>query len=528
MSYLSWIILALALIAVVVILIGWWYERATNEVSLVKTGLGGRHVVLDGGTIAIPFFNTVSRVNMQTLRIPVVRSGGQSLITLDKLRIDVGAEFYISVVPERDAIARAVQTLGDRTFNPDQLGSLIEGMLVDALRTIAAQMDMDELHRHRGKFVSEIASTLSTPLARYGLQVDSVSLISFDQTPFSALDENNAFNAEGMRKLAELVASSKKERAQIESDTAVAVRASEMESYRRKLEIELEERRSEIAQTQEIETLLARQLVEVAQRKSEAEESAAHARIAMEQSIEEAGLRRQQAVREQQIKQAYGIEIAEQDHKIALSEKQIEGTKADAETKRAQSHVIEVEEALETQRRLSEADRKKQLSLAAIEQQGESDSLRVKYSSETEKQAAQTQSLIKREAAETLRVTMEAEADGMAATIAAENTRGQALHDLELERTRLKAMPEVLREMVKPAEKIDSIRVNHVSGLTPQSSSGGGSNGEGDTSSPVASVLRSVMDMAVGFPTLRKLGDEISETFDHGTGKNRGKDKDAG
>lgn len=145
-----------------------------------------------------------------------------------------------------------------------------------------------------------------------------------------------------MRKLAELVASSKKERAQIESDTAVAVRASEMESYRRKLEIELEERRSEITQTQEIETLLARQLVEVAQRKSEAEESAAHARIAMEQSIEEAGLRRQQAVREQQIKQAYGIEIAEQDHKIALSEKQIEGTKADAETKRAQSHVIEV------------------------------------------------------------------------------------------------------------------------------------------------------------------------------------------
>ena len=89
MSYLSWIILALALIAVVVILIGWWYERATNEVSLVKTGLGGRHVVLDGGTIAIPFFNTVSRVNMQTLRIPVVRSGAQSLITLDKLRIHV-------------------------------------------------------------------------------------------------------------------------------------------------------------------------------------------------------------------------------------------------------------------------------------------------------------------------------------------------------------------------------------------------------------------------------------------------------
>ena len=126
MTFLSWIIIALAIIVALVIIVAWWYERATNEVSLVKTGLGGRQVVIDGGTIVIPIFNTISRVNMQTLRIPVVRAGAQSLITKDKLRVDVGTEFYVSVYPDRDAIARAVQTLGDRTFNADQLGSLLE------------------------------------------------------------------------------------------------------------------------------------------------------------------------------------------------------------------------------------------------------------------------------------------------------------------------------------------------------------------------------------------------------------------
>lgn len=509
MTYLSWIILAIAIIVALIIIIGWWYERATNEVSLVKTGLGGRQVIIDGGTIAVPFFNTISRVNMQTLRIPVVRAGSQSLITRDKLRADVGTEFYISVVPDREAIARAVQTLGDRTFNADQLGTLIEGMLVDSLRAVAARLVMDELHEHRGEFVAEVAASLAEPMARYGLQVDSVSLISFDQTPFGALDENNAFNAEGMRKLAEVIASSKKERAQIESDTAVSVRQSEMEAYRRKLEIELEERRSEIAQTQEIEALLAEQLVDIAQRKAEAERSAAHSRIAMEQSIEEATLKRQQSIREAEISHAHAIEVAEQDQQIALSEKQIEGTKARARSKLAQQHVIEAEDTLETQRKLAEAERKKQLSILSAEQDAETEAARVRINSETEKRNATTRGFIKREEAETLRIAMQAKADGTAAQIAAENARSPELHALEQERERLAAMPGIVREMVKPAEKIDSIRVNHVSGLGTGSGEGGSTAGS-DAGSPVNTAVKAIMDMAVGLPTLNKLGEQIS------------------
>lgn len=517
MTFLSWIIVALAILVALVIIIAWWYERATNEVSLVKTGLGGRQVVIDGGTIVIPIFNTISRVNMQTLRIPVLRVGTESLITKDKLRIDVGTEFYVSVIPDRGAIARAVQTLGDRTFNTDQLGSLMEGMLVDALRSVAARMLMDELHEHRSDFVGEVATMLASPLERYGLQVDSVSLISLDQTPFGALDENNAFNAEGMRKLAEVVASSKKDRAKIESDTAVAVRRSEMETYRRKLEIELEERRSEIAQTQEIEALLAEQLVDLAQRKAEAEQSAAHSRIAMEQSIEEATLRRQQSIREAEINQAHAIEIAEQDQQIALSSKQIEGTKARARTRLAEQEMIQAESTLETQRRVSEADRKKKLAVLAAEQDAESEAARARINSETDKRNATTRGFIKREEAETQRIAMQATADGTAAQIAAENTRSTALHALELERERLSAMPEIVREMVKPAEKIDSIRVSHVSGLGTSGDGRADTGGAGENStSPVDHAVKAIMDMAVGLPTLKKLGDQISGSIESG------------
>ena len=46
------------------------------------------------------------------------------------------------------------------------------------------------------------------------------------------LTENNAFNAVGMRKLAEVIATSKKERAQIDADADVSVRRAAMEGER--------------------------------------------------------------------------------------------------------------------------------------------------------------------------------------------------------------------------------------------------------------------------------------------------------
>ncbi|MEO0959803.1 MAG: SPFH domain-containing protein, partial [Pseudomonadota bacterium] len=107
------------------------YRRSTREVSLVKTGAGGRRVIMDGGTIVIPLLHEISPVNMKTLRLEVRRWGEGSLITKDRMRVDVGVEFYVSVQANEDGIAKAAQTLGDKTFNIEGLREMIEGKLVD-------------------------------------------------------------------------------------------------------------------------------------------------------------------------------------------------------------------------------------------------------------------------------------------------------------------------------------------------------------------------------------------------------------
>ena len=93
----------------------------------------------------------------------------------DRMRVDVIAEFYVRVAARAEAVAAAAQTLGQRTMEPEQLKELVEGKFVDALRTAAAEMTMEELHEKRGAYVKRVRETVAEdltqerPRARVGL-----------------------------------------------------------------------------------------------------------------------------------------------------------------------------------------------------------------------------------------------------------------------------------------------------------------------------------------------------------------------
>ncbi|MBN8292088.1 flotillin [Rhodobacter sp. NTK016B] len=503
MSTIFWIIALIVVLAVLIGLAAAFYERSTNAVSLVRTGIGGRKVVIDGGVLALPWFHEVSRVNMQTIRLDIQRQGERALITRDRLRVDVAAEFYLSVPPSDEAVARAAQALGRRSFQPDELRALIEGMLVDALRSVAARHTMDELHENRAEFVDAVRTALSASITRYGLALDSVSLSALDQTPFGALDENNAFNAVGLRKLAEVVALSKRERAEIEGETQVSVRRAAMEASRRQLEIDLEERRAEIAQAQQIEALMATQLAEIARAKAEAERAAAEARIRMEQDIQAADIAREQAIREAEILRARALEIAEQERAVQVLAKSQEESRAQAEADLARAEAVRAHEAIETARAGAEAERKRDLGVVSAEAEAAAAARRAEI-------AAQSAHKVAGEALESARLDAEAgltrakaDAEALTARIAAENTRSEATLAHEAELARLDAMPKIMGEMMKPVEKIKEININQVGTVE-------GSRGA------ILQALESVLDQAVQAPNLHRVLDRLTDDIRDG------------
>ena len=527
MSATSIILLVIALVVILVVVAAWLYERASREVSLVRTGLGGRKVVLDGGVIVLPYFHKVSRVNMQTMRLEVSRHGDQALITKDRLRVDVGVEFYVSVEPTEDSIARASQTLGSRTFEADKLRDLIEGKLLDTLRSVAAQQTMDNLHEGRGAFVKEVKSALTEEIRRNGLELESVSLTALDQTPFTALDENNAFNAVGMRKLAEVIANSKKERATIDADAEVSVRRSAMEAAKRTLQIDLEEQEAQIEQVKTLESLRAAQLAQIAASKAESEIAANAAKIEMEKSIRASDIRREEEITKAEIAQRLAVETAEQQRNITLRKQSMDEAKAEAAASGARAEAVKAAEDVETAKAIAAAERGKSLDLISAEKESQVHGLRKQHAADTEadtmvKLAGARLKTAQSDAdAEKARLSAMAEEMAMKAQNAramneAENTMSPEVIDLARDKARLEALPKIVEQMVRPAEKIDSIKIHHITGgaLNRGGAPAGSENG-GDKP-PVNQALDSIMDMALQLPALRKIGEDLGVSFEDG------------
>src|SRR5208337_846644 len=155
-SLIIWLIVAVIVIAIVVYFVNWLYRRSSKEVSFVRTGLFGEKVVINSGAFVLPFIHEVTPVNMNVLRMRVVRERDDAIITKDRMRVDIDSEFYVRVPPTRDAVTIAAATLGRRTTNVAELDALLSGKFVSSLRSVASEMTMVEMHERRGEYVTRV------------------------------------------------------------------------------------------------------------------------------------------------------------------------------------------------------------------------------------------------------------------------------------------------------------------------------------------------------------------------------------
>lgn len=513
------------------------YKRASKETSFVRTGFGGEKVVMNGGALILPVFHETIPVNMNTLRLAVARNNEQALITKDRMRVDVLAEFYVRVQPSSEAIASAAQTLGQRTMHPEQLKELVEGKFVDALRSVAAELTMTELHEQRTHFVQKVQQVSSEDLLKNGLELETVSLTGLDQTAMEYFNPSNAFDAEGLTRLTEEIELRKKLRNDIEQDTQVQIRTKNLEAQRQTLQITRDEEYAKLEQERELATRRAEQSAEVARQQAEktqeaeqakiaseqqieqskinADRAVAQQRIAMEQELGEREIAKERAVETQTIEKAKAIELSEQDRAIAVAEKSRAQSEAQADADKALALAVAAEEQVKTVREREAADRQKIIELIEATKEAEREAIAVKVAAEAEKTAASDRAEALREeakgaadktrieaeataeavrlAAEAARVRYDVDASGQEALNKAANLLSADQVAMAIRIKLIENLDRIIAESVKPLEAIDSIRIVQVDGLNgatggaAANDSGGGSNGGGNLADQVVS-----------------------------------------
>ncbi len=510
----------IALLLIILIMLMSLYRRASKEIAFVRTGVGGEKVVMNGGAVVLPVLHETMPVNMNTLVLSVVRRDGEALITLDRLRIDVKAEFYVRVRPDAGAIAMAAQTLGQRTMQPEMLKDLVEGKFVDALRSVAAGMSMNELHEQRADFVQKVQQVSSNDLAMNGLELESVSLTGLDQTSIEHFNANNAFDAEGLTKLTEQIEARKKLRNDIEQDTRVQMETKNLEASQRSFEISRDQEYARLEQEREVEVRRAGQMAEIAREQAERQREADAAKIEAKKQVDAQQIEADRLVEEARIDQQRALEIARQEQQIAVQNKSREESQAKAEADEARAKAVEAEERVATSRESEIAERQKKIELIEAAKQAERDAIKIRVDAEADRDAATNRAeAARREAegeadatrfrAEADRVRFEVEAAGQRAVNEAANLLSNDQISLQTKLALLKVLPEVIRESAKPMEAIDSIKIVQVDGLTNGGKSGGNNVAGGGSGNLANDAMSAALAYRAQAPVLDGLMKEL-------------------
>ncbi|HAU6704827.1 TPA: flotillin family protein [Salmonella enterica subsp. enterica serovar Chingola] len=510
-----------AIVAVIVLLIigiifARLYRRASAEQAFVRTGLGGQKVVMSGGAIVMPIFHEIIPINMNTLKLEVSRATVDSLITKDRMRVDVVVAFFVRVKPSVEGIATAAQTLGQRTLSPEDLRMLVEDKFVDALRATAAQMTMHELQDTRENFVQGVQNTVAEDLSKNGLELESVSLTNFNQTSKEHFNPNNAFDAEGLTKLTQETERRRRERNEVE----VAVREKNRDALERKLEIEQQEAFMTLEQEQQVKTRTAEQNAKIAAFEAERHREAEQTRILAERQIQETEIEREQAVRSRkveaerevrikEIEQQQVTEIANQTKSIAIAAKSEQQSQAEARANDALADAVRAQQNVETTRQTAEADRAKQVALIAAAQDAETKAVELTVRAKAEKEAAELQAAAIIELAEATRKKGLAEAEAQRALNDAINVLSDEQTSLKFKLALLQSLPAVIEKSVEPMKSIDGIKIIQVDGLNRGATAGDVAAGGANGGNLAEQVLSAALTYRTQAPLIDSLLNEI-------------------
>src|SRR3954469_2072886 len=502
-------------------------KRPSPSEAIIRIGRASTDVFIGRATWIVPILHRAATLSLSTIGLTIRRAGHDALVTKDFISTNLCAEFYIRVEPAEDDVKKAARTLGidEGHATPEAIRKtgqeLLEPKLVGALRAVAAQNDFLALHMNREHFAQEVSKALREDLGRNGFTLESVTITELAQTPLSDMRADDIFGASGRQTVTQTV---------LEKNIAV----------KRKVQEEAE-RTAEIAREQQINVATQDRIMR--EGKAREEEAAVKAEIAQKEAIEARDLQRQafialekakkekteqsaeidrqKTVEAAQVEKQKTIEAAKVDKEITLTLKAKESAEADAKRAAAQALKTQAEQQVLTVGQVAEAEREKQVAIVAAQKAAEQERIRAeveaykkRVEAETAAQAVKIRAQAEAEAAEkqAQSITRLAEANREAGVqepevqrerLAAANSKSRELILQETALRLLEVAPAVVRELVKPAERIGEIKVLQLGGIA-----NGAANGQAQQpllGGALGPMMQTILQTSVMMPAIRDL-----------------------
>ena len=495
-------------------------KRPSPAEAIIRIGRSTTDVFIARATWIVPILHRAATISLSTIGLTIRRAGHDALVSKDYISMNLSAEFYIRVEPNEDDVKKAARTIGiDEGYTSSEAvrsksQQLLEPKLVGALRAVAAQNDFLSLHLNREHFAQEVSNALREDLGRNGFTLESVTITELTQTPLSEMRADDIFGASGRETVTNTVVAKNiavkrklQEEAQstahIEREREIGV--AEQHRLLREGKAAQEEAavKAELAQSEAVEVRDLQRQANIAVERARKEQAELAAAIGKEQTIEQARVQKERAV-----------QAAVVDKEITLTLKAKESAEADAQKaaalalrEAANQDVLTVQEVAEAERArkvaIVEAEKQAQQEkiaadvevyktrqqaegLAAArkaEAQGRADAARlealgagdaVKIKAQAEVEAARMQAEAITRLAEANREAGVKQVEVQHRTVEAANAKSREVLVQEVVLKALEQAPSIVRELVKPAERIGEIKILQMAGsqVAPDTRSG--------------------------------------------------------
>ncbi len=561
---------AIAIGLVVLLIVGIFaytrvYVITPNNEAFVRTGgvfKKDKNIILNGGCIVLPGFHEITRVPLREISIDVERTGKLAVRTQDYLRANMRVTFYVCISPNREDVLVAAARLSKQgRISGTDIKEALEKRADDAIRAAAKRKSIAEIDSDKLGFADEVLNLIQQDLKKVGLTLNNIAISEIEES--DTYDENNFFDAQGVKLRTETIQRSIKqkldvelkteqEKKELQLSTKVAIEARELDATKQSLNIAKEKEEAKLTQEKEIEFLKAQQAREIQESQDKEEAKIERNKILQAKAVEEEKIQQNLAVQQSQIDASIALEernkalkvaqiqqkqeaevaeinrqktldasqltaqievaeaekesqIAKQESAIAIAQKSKDRFMAEAERAQAEAAVMtasEVEKA-EREQRLSTIAAEKEAQQARIKEQNvvEIDLFRRKRQAEIARQAAELEAESIRTLAEANRFKSIAEAQSKKALIQAENALSDANRTAELIKAILPELAPKLPEIVKALAPQPGVLGN------ARVYSFGGNNGNSNGNGNVGDISKLLLSTS-GIALLETLLDE--------------------
>ncbi len=382
---------ALVILALIAL---WAYTRVyvitPNNEAFVRTGgivTKNKAVILNGGCIVLPGFHEITRVPLREISIDVVRTDKLAVRTRDYLRANMRVTFYVCINPDKDAVLTAAARLSKQgKISENDIKDALEKRADDAIRAAAKKKSIAEIDSDKLGFADEVLNLIQQDLKKVGLTLNNIAISEIEES--DTYDENNFFDAQGVRLRTETIQKSIKqkldvelqttrEKREIELSTKVAIEQEELAAEKQSLQISRDKEDANLTQLKEIEELKAQREREIQEAKDQEAAKIEKNKILQLKAVEEEKIKQDLAVKQSQIEADIALEEENKKLKLAQILQQQEAEVADI-TRQKTLEEEKIQRELAVQQTQLEADialeeKKKKLKVAQALQQQEAE-----------------------------------------------------------------------------------------------------------------------------------------------------------